>query len=280
MQKVLYIGIFGDSIFLNVNKLPKPGETIQTNDCFHEFGGKGFNQAYMTKRLGGDVTFISSIGNDDLGQELIEKIKEKEVNHIYIKKDKNTCFGVILTEQSAENEVIVYSGATLDESDFKTIKGEIDKSDIISLQLEINYNLIEQIVKYAKEQGKTVILNASPIMDISSIINLIDLFVVNTVEAIAIFGEKFKDTILEKKLNVIVTSSIGATYISSEIKEYKTIKVNVKDTVGAGDVFLGTLNYYISIGTQIEDAIPIALEYASKSVEIEHVLNAIDKIIS
>ena len=68
MKKILVIGLVGESVFLKCDHFHQPNETISCEKMYTEIGGKGFNQALTINTLGGDVEFISSIGNDYYGQ--------------------------------------------------------------------------------------------------------------------------------------------------------------------------------------------------------------------
>ena len=64
MNKVLVIGIVGESVFMKCDHFHKTGETIKVDNIYTEIGGKGFNQALTIKELGGNVKFICALGLD------------------------------------------------------------------------------------------------------------------------------------------------------------------------------------------------------------------------
>ena len=45
MSKISIIGLSGNSLFYELNSLPKEGETLKANNFHMEVGGKGYNQA-------------------------------------------------------------------------------------------------------------------------------------------------------------------------------------------------------------------------------------------
>ena len=71
MDKVVVIGLSGNSQFITVNHFNYPGETVQAIDKFSEPGGKGYNQATFLGTLGVDVSFITALGRDNEGEECI-----------------------------------------------------------------------------------------------------------------------------------------------------------------------------------------------------------------
>ena len=114
MNKILVIGIVGESVFMKCDHFHKPGETISVDDIYTEIGGKGFNQAFTIKVLDGDVKFICALGNDLIKDKCIEDMKKLEVSFDYfIDQNKNTAYANILTNKEGDNRVSVYHGASL-----------------------------------------------------------------------------------------------------------------------------------------------------------------------
>src|SRR5437868_8099685 len=70
MSKIVVVGSANMDLMIAVPALPKPGETVRGHDFLVAPGGKGANQATAAARLGGDVGFIGSIGDDDFGKSL------------------------------------------------------------------------------------------------------------------------------------------------------------------------------------------------------------------
>ena len=76
-NKIAIIGLTGQSIFMTVDEFHKDGETKHVNSLHIEPGGKGYNQAVACKKLGADVSYLTSIGKDEYGKvckEYMEKL--------------------------------------------------------------------------------------------------------------------------------------------------------------------------------------------------------------
>ena len=86
MEKVVVIGLSGDSEFLSVNHFNYPGETVQATDKFSEPGGKGYNQATFLGSLGVDVSFITALGNDIQAEKCLVELKKRNVKPYIISK--------------------------------------------------------------------------------------------------------------------------------------------------------------------------------------------------
>ena len=84
MSKIVVIGSSNTDLIAKVNEFPKVGETIKGISYLQVMGGKGANQAIAAHRLGGDVRFITSLGNDSNGLNTLEYFKQKGLIHHYL----------------------------------------------------------------------------------------------------------------------------------------------------------------------------------------------------
>ena len=277
MNKILVIGIVGESVFMKCDHFHKPGETISVDNIYTEIGGKGFNQALTIKKLGGNVKFICALGNDHIKDKCIEDINKLGLNFDYfIDQNKNTAYANILTNKDGDNRVSVYQGASLKLEDLTKIYEEIDKAEYILLQLEIPFEINLNIVKYAKSKNKKVILNPAPVASINELLDYVDIITPNEIEAITLFGPNYYETLLNKPFKTIVTRGHKNTIlITDTIKEFEVDKVIPKDTTGAGDAFNGALVYRLSLGDNIDTAIKYANKVASQTVLYDYVLPGI-----
>ena len=62
-------------LVVNVDEMPKKGQTLIGNSFKEVPGGKGANQAVAIARLGADITMIGKVGNDSFGKTLINQLK-------------------------------------------------------------------------------------------------------------------------------------------------------------------------------------------------------------
>ena len=140
-MKTLVIGLIGYSFFYEFDHLPTIGESLLTKEMTKEIGGKGFNQAYTIQMLGGDVKFISTIGDDEFKNIIINDLNKTSLNNnIIYKQGQNTIASIMSYKDS--NNVFVSKGVELLIDDFDLIKKEIDNADIILLTNEIDDELL------------------------------------------------------------------------------------------------------------------------------------------
>lgn len=276
-MKALVVGIVGESVFMKCDHFHQEGETIRVDNIYKEIGGKGFNQALTIHSLGGDVTFVCSLGSDSIKNNTVDEMNKLGINYkCFIDPKHGSPYATILTNKCGDNRVSVYSGSKLKQDDLNEIYQEIDKAEYILLQLEIPYEINLSIAKYAKSKNKIVVLNPAPVMDIAELLDYVDIITPNEIEVVTLFGENYQDILLNKPFKTIVTRGSKSTLlIDNLIKEFETEKVDVVDTTGAGDAFNGALVYKLLQNELLEDAIKFGQSCASKTVTYNYVLPGI-----
>ena len=70
MARIIIIGSSNIDMVARVKDMPRVGETVGGAKFIQANGGKGANQAVAAAKLGGDVTFVSCVGEDLLGRSL------------------------------------------------------------------------------------------------------------------------------------------------------------------------------------------------------------------
>src|SRR5262249_13196393 len=68
--RVCVVGSVNMDLTLDVNTLPRPGETVLASALTYAPGGKGANQAVAAARAGARVQFVGAIGDDPAAERL------------------------------------------------------------------------------------------------------------------------------------------------------------------------------------------------------------------
>lgn len=290
MKKIFVIGLSGESIFLNVDHFHKLGETVHADSLKTECGGKGYNQAIALKKFGADVTYLSSIGKDIYGDKCEKYLIDNGVKPIMVKKDLPTALATILTDKNSENQVTVYSGATvaLNKKDIEKVENEIKECDYLLLQLEVPLEANLKAVEIAKKHNVKIVINPAPAQNYTlELLQNADVITPNEEEAKTIFDlkdeplEKILDKMDEYKIReVIVTiGKNGAMHFKNgNIEIIPSIKVEAIDTTGAGDTFNAMFVYQLSLGLDIKESIKWANVAAALSTTKRGVMDAIPNI--
>ncbi|PTS91624.1 ribokinase, partial [Pedobacter sp. HMWF019] len=263
--------------------IPVPGETVLGGSFFMNPGGKGANQAVAVARLGGDVTFVSKMGNDVFGKQSFQLMDKEGIDTRYIVSDEELPSGVALitVDASGENSIVVAQGANgnLLVSDIEPALNEIEQFSILLLQLEIPMSTVEFITFKASEKNILVILNPAPATKLSDrLLQHIDIITPNESEASILSGIAVTDVESAKKAaqvihelgikSVIITlGPLGALVLDHGAFHLVPAKqVETVDSTAAGDVFNGGLAVALAEGKSLVEAVDFACEAAAFSV--------------
>ena len=288
MKKVAIIGLSGDSLFYELDHLPKEGETVHAISLHKEIGGKGFNQAVACKRDGLDVYYLSALGCDSVKKDCEEILKNEGINFLLKEKNMPSASASIINAKNGENEVVVYGGANshLDLNDLEDFISYIEKCDAILLTYEIPYDVLKKAIEIAKKNNKMIIINPAPyIYDDIDILKDADIISPNETEMMEIAKiKKIDDKKILKFKNennikciVLTLGSKGVKIFKESVAKIKAHKADAVDTTGAGDVFNGCMVSKILEGKNIYEACEYAALQASKSVCKKYVLDAIPR---
>ena len=189
MKSICVFGVFVADLCFIGEKIPEVGQTILGTKHLIGPGGKGSNQAIAAARLGGNISFITKIGDDNNAEMALNLYKSSGVNTDYIIKDKNHSTGVagiMINANTGDNAINIIPGAagTLNSSDIDNNLKAIEKSDIFLTQLETPYDVTSYALQKAKDTGSITILNPAPASKISeNDFKNIDYFTPNETEA-------------------------------------------------------------------------------------------------
>lgn len=277
-KSILVIGSINKDLVVNTFRFPKEGETILGNNFCTTNGGKGANQACAIGKLGGNVSMLGAVGNDNFGKDLSNALYSNNVNidNLLIKNDVSTGIAVITVTNDGANHIIVAQGANalITKDDIK--EKLIASFDIIVMQLEIPLEIAKYAASIAKKLGKTVVLNPSPAIKLDKdFLSCVDILIPNETEIDIIGGV---DYVLECGVkNIILTlGADGCELITKQNrKHFDAYKVNVVDTTAAGDSFLGGVVRMIADDKTIEEAIEFATKVSNITVTRKGAIDSI-----
>ena len=252
---ITVIGSINMDLLVQSDEIPKIGETLIGNRLLQIPGGKGANQGVSIAKLGGKISFLGKVGNDDFGRSLLESMKLSGVNTEYIEVENiETGVALINVDREGNNNIVVIPGANnlVDSKYIRKNKDIIKKSDAVVLQLEIPIDAVKESLRIAKELGKLTILNPAPAYDLDDeIISNVDILIPNEHELERISRVKIIDNntlveaankLLEKGIKEIIVTlgNKGVLYTNKdEVSFIEAYKVSAVDTTAAGDSFVG-----------------------------------------
>ena len=276
MKKLVVIGSSNMDLVVSTEHFPLPGQTVMGKKFMTNFGGKGANQAVAASLLGGDVTFICKVGNDNYGREMIEKFQKDGIDTQYVTVTDLAATGiaVITVDANGENTIVVASGANglLTSEDIRNAEPAISQADVLLMQLETPIEPLCTAAQMAHKKGKYVILNPAPAPKEplpSDLLRHIDLIIPNETEATSITGVEISDLQsaeramkalkeLGAKDAMITLGEKGVlAHEDGKVKLFPACKVQAIDTTAAGDTFCGALSVAICQGREMKEAIAL-----------------------
>lgn len=267
MKNLTIVGSINTDLVFKCNKEPIIGETVIGDEFSIYNGGKGANNAIAIARLGYKVNLIACVGEDDFSKSAVKNLHQNYVTTKYIKVVPKTKGGVaLITVANKNNKIIVVSGANalVSEDDIKRYEQVISSSSIVGSQLEIPLKTVETLCKVCKKNKVPFVFNPSPIKALpKSLIKDSTYIIVNEVEIEYITGydkEKPFDVLKDYPNKLILTKGAEGAYFcdGKQIINVPALKVNVVDTTGAGDTFMGTFMTAIAEGKSVYDSVSFA----------------------
>lgn len=274
-MSIVVLGSLFMDIAATAPRRPSPGETVIGTDLVIAPGGKGFNQAAAVAAAGASVELISRIGDDLFGRDLLRACAEARVGttHVTVDASEGTGVGLPVLDADGENAIVVVprAASTLSGRDAVDATRAIAQADMLLLQLEVPVAATTAAAAIACEAGVPVLLNAAPADAIpAELLALTDHLVVNQHEAALLLGRPALDLPVHDAAGIAqhfvevfgvrtATITLGADGAAFAGENTAGVvpghRVQVVDTVGAGDAFCGFLAADLADGVSLPDAV-------------------------
>jgi ribokinase len=278
--EIVVVGSANVDLVVTMANLPAPGETVLAREGRVLPGGKGSNQAIAAARLGRSVAMIGRTGRDPGGELLRAALAREGVDTagFVAVEDTPTGQALVLVDDSAENSIVVIPGANALVS-AEAVAGAaalVSSAAVVVAQLEVP---VEAILAAARLCTGTFVLNAAPAHALApELLAEVDVLVVNQTEfSVVMGGDADADPdalahILERKgvprRIVITRGSFGArVWEDGSLIDVPAPRVNVVDTTGAGDTFVGAFADALARGLRLLDAAIWAVHAASLATQ-------------
>jgi ribokinase len=223
--RLTVVGSANLDLVARVERLPRPGETV-TDAVFERIpGGKGANQAVAAARLGADVRFVGSVGDDDFGRELVRALADAGVEVAAQVVEAPTGVALILVDAAGENQIVVAPGAN-------AALAAVRVEGAVLCQLEIPVAAVEAVAA----QADFFCLNAAPARPVPpELVERADLVVVNGYEREALSAAP--------RLVALTLGAEGAVLLEDgdEVARAAPPPVEAVDGTAAGDAFTACL---------------------------------------
>ena len=286
MADVFVVGSINQDFVLSVQRRPAPGETVTEARLATHNGGKGANQAAAAALLGASVAFLGRVGDDGFGEPLVRSLADKGVDTSLVQEVPGLSTGTafITVTPDGENAITVAPGAnrhlTTEDVDYASVS--IGEAWVLVAQMEIPPEVVLRAVEVAAQSGTRALVNLAPPFEVPrTLFEKLDPLVLNEHEAAFLLGESVEgvdgavDAIPEllslgSRSVVVTVGEDGAVFSGGEpARHLAAPKVEVVDTTGAGDAFVGALAAKLASDASLEDAVAYAVRAGAAAVTKE-----------
>lgn len=224
-------------------------------------GGAPFNVAYHLSKMGVDVRMISSIGDDELGRKLLDKINAWNISSQGIQINRSFPTSTVIANFDENNEAnyVISEGVAWDHiqltADDKNklecmnalvfgslaTRSHVTRNTLYELLDHSNFNVFDinlraphydkKIIKELLHRTHLAKFNKA---ELRMMLEFLGKDYVDERDSMVYLQEKF-----DLKEIVVSKGSKGALYLKNDkYFIYPAAKITVKDTVGSGDSFL------------------------------------------
>ncbi|MED6196356.1 hypothetical protein PIB30_046709 [Stylosanthes scabra] len=288
---LVVVGSANADIYVEIDRLPKEGETLPAKTGQTLAGGKGANQAACGGKLSYPTYFVGQVGQDSYGKLVTEALRSGGVclDHVTtVSGGTPTGHAVVMLQSDGQNSIIIVGGANmscwpeiLPQHDLDVVRN----AGIVLLQREIPDPVNIQVAKAARSAGVPVIFDAggmdSPIPQ--ELLNYVDILSPNETELGRLTGmasESFADIAQAaakchkwgvKQVLVKLGEKGSALFIEGEepIQQPAISAKKVLDTTGAGDTFTAAFAVALVEGKSKKECLKFAAAAASLCVQVK-----------
>jgi len=276
---VIVAGYVNADLIVQVEHLPRAGETVHGHDLVQQGGGKGANQSVAASRMGGRVALIGAVGGDEFGRTVLAALSADGI-HLEACQTfpgEHTGLALIVVDEAGENQIAVAPGANarLDAALMDTALARLDPppGSVCLATLELGDDAVLTVLRWADQQGLRLVLNpapARPLLD--EIMAAGPILTPNETEAAMLSQSDDPEVaagVLAARTGSPVIVSLGAQgallWAQGRAIRLPAMPVAAVDTTGAGDALNGILAAELAAGRPLEEALRVAMVGAALS---------------
>lgn len=255
-------------------------------------GGVGRNVAENLANLGVAALFVSSVNAAAIGKDVVERLQKSEVNTNYVIESKQAGMGMWLAILDEKGDL---AGSISQMPDLTLLQELIERKGKemmqqcthIALELDLNFQIADCVVKLAVEEKKTIYGipgNLDVLLNHRDLLNYLDCFICNNFEADLFLETDFSNMDIDQKKEsliqfvdriglrsmVVTLGANGAVYYDSRTKEagYQPVfPVKLVDSSGAGDAFFSGAVMGLVKGLSLKESVICGTKVAGWTIE-------------
>lgn len=283
-KPLIVLGSVNADLYVEIPRLPQPGETLPGTGAAVRPGGKGANQAAAAARLGGSVRFAGRIGRDPFAAPLRQALAGAGVELGLLQEvDGPTGQALILLQRGGENSIVLVAGANhawdgLDRSLAEALPG----AGCLLLQREVPEAVNLLAASAAHAAGVPVVLDAggadAPLAP--ELLRRLAVLSPNETELARLTGlPTGSDAQVLAAARALQAQGVGTVLVKlgargcllvpreGEPLPQPSFRVPVVDTTGAGDCFTGAWTLAMMEGQEARARLRFACAAAALCVQ-------------
>jgi ribokinase len=273
------VGSINMDLVSSAERIPRPGETLIGRTFHANSGGKGANQAVAVARLGYPSVMLGMVGEDALGEQLLQTLQRYGVDtsHIGVAAGSSGTASIVV-DVAGENAIIVTPGANLSVTPkyLESKRGVLSSAGLVLAQLEIPLQTVSWLAECCAQLEIPLMLDPAPAAVLSpQLLSQVTWFTPNQTEA-AFYaaGELSEEETLASFFRMglrQVVLKLGANGVliacnDGRRERIPAIPVQTVDTTAAGDAFNGAFGVALMRGNTILESARFASAAAALSV--------------
>ena len=275
MARIYVIGALVSDMIFNVPDWVAPNRAVHASRVTLSPGGKALNQAAAACRLGADVTLAGCVGDDAFGDELRSSIQQVGVNvdHVLKHESAATSLAAIVVKDNVPGFIGAPDASRkITAPDIRAALAGISADDVLLVNFEIPQALVQLALQLGKAAAATTVLNPAPFFTSDSLalndLRLVDVVIPNKLEAqlLTACHAEHPDELARRLFGLGVRQAVmtlgeaGSVFFEGSSRiEQPAFAVDVVDTTGASDAFVGAYGCGLAKGWHIRKI----LEFAS-----------------
>ncbi len=280
------------AVFVDIKGYPEDvfvptGRNVGRVEQVH--GGVGRNVAEDIANVELRPTFVSLVDDTGIGEDVIRKLKNHQVNTDYIQVTPDG-MGTWLAVFDNDGDV---AASISKRPNLQPICNMLDRhgdeifaaADSVVVEIDVDKEIVKRVFRLAQKYGKkvyAVVANMSLAVERRDFLQQTDCFVCNLQEAGILFSDDYSqktagemETILAEKVRraripgmIVTMGADGAVYADMEGNSgfCPARKVRVKDTTGAGDAFCAGVAIGLTYGKNMQEACQIGAYLAASVI--------------
>ena len=250
-----------------VSRVPRPvarGETLMARTFEISPGGKGSNAAVAAARQGATVALLARIGDDDFGRMGLDLWRPEGIATRHVEQAAGERGGVaqIQVFDDGDNSIAVFrgAGAGLGAAHARAASALLRACRVVMASCEVPLECTTEAFRIAPSGGALTLLNPAPAQPLpDAMLALVDVLTPNESELLALAGVSAGATpnaaaqalLARGARAVLVTLGAAGCRLyqrnGAPPLEEPGRRIDVADTIGAGDTFTGALAAALSV---------------------------------